>query len=116
VARLLHTQARNIAFASSATDAYAKVLSAIPWQAGDVILTTENDYASNQIAFLSLQKHRGIRLLRARDLASGGVDLDDFDRLMRQHRPVLAAVTHVPTNSGLVQPVEYVDDPRARHL
>lgn len=108
VARLLHTQARNIAFAASATDAYAKVLSSIPWRTGDVILTTENDYASNQIAFLSLQKHRGIRLLRARDLASGGVDLDDFDRLMRLHRPVLAAVTHVPTNSGLVQPVEAI--------
>ena len=108
VARLLHTQPRNIAFTASATDAYAKALSSIPWRADEVILTTENDYASNQIAFLSLQKRLGVRLLRARDLASGGVDVDDFERLMRQHHPVLAAVTHVPTNSGLVQPVEAI--------
>lgn len=106
VARLLHTNARNIAFASSATDAYARALSAIPWQSGDVVLTTENDYSSNQIAFLSLQKRLGVRLLRARDLDSGGVDVADFERLMHQHRPKLAAVTHVPTNSGLIQPVE----------
>lgn len=108
VARLLHAQPRNIAFAASATDAYAKALSSIPWRVGDVILTTENDYSSNQIAFLSLQKRLGVRLIRARDLPSGGVDVEDFERLMYQHRPMLAAVTHVPTNSGLVQPVEAI--------
>lgn len=108
VARLLHTQPRNIAFAASATDAYARALSAIDWQAGDVILTTENDYVSNQIAFLSLQKRFHIRLLRARDTAEGGVDVADVERLIREHHPKLVAVTHVPTNSGLVQPVEAI--------
>ena len=108
VAQLLHTQARNIAFAASATDAYSKALSTLPWLPGDVILTTENDYSSNQIAFLSLQKRLGIRLIRARDLPAGGVDVDDFERLIHQHHPRLAAVTHVPTNSGLVQPVEAI--------
>jgi selenocysteine lyase/cysteine desulfurase len=108
IAQLLHTEARNIAFSASATDAYARALSAIPWKAGDVILSTENDYASNQIAFLSLQKRLGVRLLRARDLDTGGVDLEDLEKLMRQHQPVLVAVTHIPTNSGLVQPVEAI--------
>lgn len=108
IAQLLHTNARNIAFAASATDAYARALSAIPWKAGDVILSTENDYASNQIAFLSLQKRLGVRLLRARDLDTGGVDLEDLEKLMRKHQPVLVAVTHIPTNSGLVQPVEAI--------
>lgn len=108
VARLINTQSRNIAFAGSATDAYARALSAIPFRPGDVILTTENDYVSNQIAFLALQKHRGIQLLRARDCAEGGVDVDDFELLIKKHKPKLAAVTHVPTNSGLVQPVETI--------
>jgi selenocysteine lyase/cysteine desulfurase len=108
VAELLHTHPRNIAFASSATDAYARVLSAIPWQEGDTILTTENDYVSNQIAFLALQKRFGVQLLRARDTAAGGVDVDDFEQQLQQYKPRLAAVTHVPTNSGLVQPVEAI--------
>jgi selenocysteine lyase/cysteine desulfurase len=106
VAKLLNTQPHNIAWAVSATDAYARALSAIPWKAGDVILTTENDYSSNQIAFLSLQQKIGIQLVRAAELPSGGVDPDDFEQLIKKHRPKLAAVTHVPTNSGLVQPVQ----------
>ena len=108
IARLLRTRARNIAFATNATDAYARALSAIPFRPGDAILTTDNDYVSNQIAFLALQKRLGIRLIRARDTAEGGVDVDDFEQLLKKHRPVLAAVTHVPTNSGLVQPVEAI--------
>ncbi|MBL7809002.1 MAG: aminotransferase class V-fold PLP-dependent enzyme [Saprospiraceae bacterium] len=108
VARLLHAAPHNIAWAVSATDAYARALSAIPWQPGDVILTTENDYSSNQIAFLSLCQKRGVQLVRAAELPSGGVDPEDFERLLKKHRPKLAAVTHVPTNSGLVQPVAQI--------
>ncbi len=108
MAKLLNTDSGNIACATSATDAYARALSAIPWQTGDVILTTENDYVSNQIAFLSLKKRFQIKLLRAKDSDTGGVDLDDMAYLIRQHDPVLVAVTHVPTNSGLVQPVEAI--------
>lgn len=108
IARLLNAQPRNIAFAGSATDAYARALSAIPWQAGDVVLTTENDYVSNQIAFLSLQKRFQIKLLRAGDVPEGGVDVAGLERLIRLHHPKLVAVTHVPTNSGLVQPVEAI--------
>lgn len=108
IARLLNTKPRNIAFATSASDAYARVLSAIPFRPGDAILTTENDYVSNQIAFLALQKRFGIKLLRARDTAEGGVDIADFEQLLKKYRPVLAAVTHIPTNSGLVQPVEEI--------
>ena len=105
MAQLLGSKSRNIAFTGSATDAYSRALSAIPFQAGEVILTTENDYVSNQIAFLALEKHRGLRIIRARDTAAGGVDVDDFEQQLKKWRPKLAAVTHVPTNSGLIQPI-----------
>ncbi|MBO0937103.1 aminotransferase class V-fold PLP-dependent enzyme [Fibrella sp. HMF5335] len=105
-ATLLHTQPRNIAFTYNATDAYARALSAIPFRAGDVILTTNDDYISNQFAFLSLQKRVGIRVVRANDHPEGGVIVDHLIELARQLRPVLIAITHVPTNSGRIQPVE----------
>lgn len=105
VAQLLNAQPRHIAFANSATDAYARALSSMHWQAGDVLLTTENDYVSNQLAFLALQNRHRVRLLRAKDAPEGGVDVADFEALVKKYRPKLAAVTHVPTNSGLVQPV-----------
>ncbi|MGV9771004.1 aminotransferase class V-fold PLP-dependent enzyme [Streptosporangium sp. NPDC003464] len=95
----------NIAFAGSATHAYSTALSAIPFEAGDVILTTRNDFISNQIAFLSLRKRYGVRIVHAPDTPDGGVDVAAMAALMRSHRPRLVAATHIPTNSGLVQPV-----------
>ena len=104
-ADLLNTKPENIAGAANATDAYARALSAIPFERDDVILTTNNDYVSNQLAFLSLQRRYGIRVVRAEDEADNGVSVDDMAAKIRALRPRLVAVTHVPTNSGLVQPV-----------
>jgi len=104
-AQLLGCEARNIAFAPNATDAFARALSSIPFVAGDVILTTRDDYISNQIAFFSLRKRFGVDVVHAPNLPEGGVDIDAMARLLRERRPRLVAVTHIPTNSGLVQPV-----------
>ena len=103
VAQLLNTSSKNIAFAGNATDAYNKALSCIPFEKGDVILTSLNDYSSNQIAFLQLQQLRGIKIVFSKDLPSGGLDPTDMIQKMESHRPKLVAVTHVPTNSGLIQ-------------
>ena len=108
MANLLHTKASNMAFTSSATNSFARALSCIPFESGDSILLANEDYISNQLAFLSLQKRQRIQLLRAESLTEGGVDLDDMKRLMDLHHPRLVSLTHVPTNSGLVQPVKEV--------
>ena len=107
-AELLNTTADNIAAMASATDAYAQALSAIPFERGDVILTTINDYVSNQIAFLSLKKRFGVEVVRAADEPGNGVSVEDMAKKIKSLRPKLVAVTHVPTNSGLVQPVEAI--------
>ena len=104
-AELLGCSAHNVAFAPSATDAYARALSSIPFASGDVILTTQDDYISNQIAFLSLRKRFGVEVVHAPNRPEGGVDVHAMAKSMEERRPRLVAVTHVPTNSGLVQPV-----------
>jgi selenocysteine lyase/cysteine desulfurase len=105
VAHLIETRPGNIAFTENATAAFIQALSSIPFERDDVILTTRNDYASNQIQFLSLQSRIGVRVLRAPDRVEGGVDVEAMMDLVRSHRPKLVCVTHVPTNSGLVQDV-----------
>jgi selenocysteine lyase/cysteine desulfurase len=104
-AGLINAKPENIAFAGSATHAYANALAAIPFERGDVILTTRNDFISNQIAFLSLRQRFGVTILHAPDVPEGGVDVTAMAALMREHRPRLVAATHIPTNSGLIQPV-----------
>jgi selenocysteine lyase/cysteine desulfurase len=108
VARLLGAEARNIAMVQNSTVAFAQAMSTFDPGPGDVVLTSRSDYASNQIMFLSLARRRGVEIVRAADAAPGGVDPEDVRRIVARRRPALVALTWIPTNSGLVQPVEAV--------
>src|ERR1700687_3187062 len=106
VAKVLGAQPRNIAVVENSTVAFFQALSAFDFKAGDVIVTTRNDYISNQLAYLSLARRHGVELRRAADLATGGAAPQSVQDLLRDPRVRLLAVTWVPTNSGLIQPVE----------
>jgi selenocysteine lyase/cysteine desulfurase len=108
VARLVSAAPRNIALVENATVGFAQAMSAIPFQPGDTIVTSRNDYISNQLLFLSLRDRLGVRIARADDLPEGGVDPDSVRRLVRLPGVRVVAMTWVPTNSGLVQPLERV--------
>lgn len=105
---LLNCSPQNIAYTGSSTDAYAKAVSSVNFKQGDVILTTDDDYISNQLCFLSLKNRFGIKLVRTENLPNGDLDLEVFEKLVQQHQPKLVALTHIPTNSGLIQPAEEV--------
>jgi selenocysteine lyase/cysteine desulfurase len=108
VGRLLGAHARNIAVVQNSTVAFAQAISAFDLGPGDVLLTSRADYASNQIMYLSLAQRRGVEVVRAPDAPEGGVDPDEVRRMIGRRRPALVALTWIPTNSGLVQPVEAV--------
>jgi selenocysteine lyase/cysteine desulfurase len=120
IASLVKAAPRNIAIAPSSTAAFIQALSSIDFQPGDVILTSRCDYTSNQLHYLSLARRRQVRVIRADDLAEGGVDPDSVRMLARRSRPRLVAVSWVPTNSGLVQDVvsvgEVCDELDVRYL
>lgn len=105
VAELLGCGSHNVAVCENATAAFVQALSAIPFQRGDVLLTTRHDYASNQIQYLSLERRYGVEVVRAPDAPEGGVDVGAVEGIVHRRRPRVVAVTHVPTNSGLVQDV-----------
>ena len=106
--RLLGAEARNIALVQNSTVAFAQAITAFDLGPGDIVLTSRSDYASNQIMYLSLARRRGVEIVRAPEAPEGGIDADEVRRLIRQRRPSLVALTWIPTNSGLVQPVEAV--------
>jgi selenocysteine lyase/cysteine desulfurase len=107
-AQLLNCKSSNIAFTASATDAYTRALSSIPFERGDIILTSTNDFISNQLQFLSCQKRFGVKIIRGADSPAGEIDLDDLSEKLSSLKPRLLAITHIPTNSGLIQPVEAI--------
>lgn len=106
LARLLGSVPRNVAVVENATVAFSQALAAFDFQPGDVLVTTLNDYASNQIMYGALARRRGVEVLYADELPEGGFDPDSLRRLARHPRCRLVAVTWVPTHSGLVQDAE----------
>ena len=102
VGELAGVPPHRMAFTENATAAFIQAVSSIPLERGDVLLTTRNDYASNQIQLLSLEQRLGVRAIRIPDLPEGGVDPEAARELITRHRPRLVSVSHVPTNSGLV--------------
>jgi len=104
-AKLLNTQARNVIFAPSATGAFGLALSSIPFEKEDVILTSNNDYISNFLQYIWLEKRFGVETIRINSLDNGDLDLSHLEALIKSNPPRLVALTHIPTNSGLVQDV-----------
>ena len=105
VGELVGAKPQNIAIVENATVAVAQALSSIPWERGDALLTTRNDYASNQIMYLSLAERLGVEVVRAPDLEEGGLDPDAMAKLVRERRPRLVSITQMPSHSGLLQPI-----------
>ncbi len=108
VSKLLGTTTFNIAFSEHATASFVAAISSVRFTPGSVLLTTLNDYVSNQIQYLALAQRFGVEVVRAPEALEGGVDLTAMEALIHRLRPKLVAVTHIPTNSGLVQNVEAI--------
>lgn len=106
--RLVNARPEHIALVENATAAVALVVSAIDPGPGDAIVTTQDEYASHQIMYLSLARRRGVRVVRVPDLEEGGVDPDALAGVLARERPVLVSLSWIPTNSGLVQPAAAV--------
>lgn len=102
-ARLLGCQADEIAFVESATRAWDMVFYAIPLQPGDRILTSQVEYASNYISFLQVSQRTGAHIDVIPCDVSGQVSLAALRTMLDEHVKVIA-ITHVPTNGGLVNP------------
>ena len=107
VARLINAATDEIALLNNATEAWNSAFYSLDWTAGDQVITTRSEYNSNMISFRHLEDRAGIEVVLVPDGEDGTVDLDTLDRLIGA-RTKLIAVSHMPTNEGLVQPVEQV--------
>ncbi|MFL5533180.1 MAG: aminotransferase class V-fold PLP-dependent enzyme [Gemmatimonadales bacterium] len=110
VGSLLGARGENVALVQNSTVAFAQAISAFDLGPADSILTSQDDYASNQIMYLSLAQRRGVRIVRAPDAPEGGINPEEVRRLVARQRPTLIALTWIPTNSGLVQPAEAIGE------
>jgi selenocysteine lyase/cysteine desulfurase len=103
IAALINGRREEVALVENATVAWDMAFYSLPLGAGDRILTARAEYASNYIAFLQVARRSGAVIDVIPSNGSGEIDVAALERMI-DARVKLIAITHVPTNGGLVNP------------
>ena len=106
-AELLNCAPDEIASVENATRAWDMAFYALRFELGDRILTAEAEYSSNYIAFLQAARRSGAVIDVVPSDPAGTLDVAALEATM-DDRVRLIAITHVPTNGGLVNPAAAV--------
>lgn len=106
-ASLINCHHDEIAIVENATRAWDMAFYSVPLGPGDRILTAMAEYASNYIAFLQVAARTGAVVEPIPNDETGQLSVDALRRMLDE-RVKLIAITHVPTNGGLVNPAAAV--------
>ncbi len=107
LATLLNASPDEVAYVENATRAWDMAFYGLPLKDGDRILTHESEYASNYLALLHQAKRRNLHIDLIPSDEHGQIDVTAISALVTP-RTRLIAITHVPTQGGLVNPAEAV--------
>ena len=107
IASLIGAERSEIARLEQATAAWNAGFWSVPMQPGQRIITANAAYGANAVGFLRAVERRGVTIDVIGDDAHGHVDVDELANRVDDD-VALIALTHVPTNGGLVNPAAAV--------
>jgi cysteine desulfurase/selenocysteine lyase len=108
MARLVGAHPDEIAYVDNATRGWDMAFYAIPFRAGDRILTTTSEYGSNGMAYAQVSARHGVRVEVIPDDEHGQVSPAALERMLGEGGVRLVTMNHVPTHDGLINPVAEV--------
>jgi cysteine desulfurase / selenocysteine lyase len=107
LAALLGCDREEIAVVENATRAWDMAFYALTFRPGDRILCARSEYESNVIAFLQVARRTGAVVEPVPNDEHGQLSVAALAEMLDE-RVRLVAVTHVPTNGGLINPIEEI--------
>lgn len=105
MAELFGCRPSEVAFTDSATRSWLTAFDAVELREGDRILVTEVEYGGNAVPMLRRAEETGATIEVMPSDRYGQVDVE---ALNLDERVKLISLVHVPTNGGLVNPVDEV--------
>ena len=107
VAKLLNCDKSEIAFVDSATRAWNSIVYSVPFEKGDTIITTLQEFGSNVVSLTHLSELYGLNLIVLNLDKKGQIDISDLENNLSSNVK-LVAVSHAPAHSGNVLNVEEI--------
>lgn len=114
IGNFINADPDEIAILENATAAWNMAFFSIPFRNGDRILTSVSEYASNYIAYLRLQKEVYVQIEVIPNDEYRQTSVDGLKEMI-DDRVKLISITHMPTNSGLVNPIEEIGTIARKH-
>ena len=102
-AALLRVDPSEIAYVENATRAWDMAVYGLKLTEGDEVILHASEYSSNYMAFLQIGARCGSKIVLAPSDATGQIDVAALEHLITARTRVIA-ITHVPTQGGLVNP------------
>ncbi len=109
IATMLRAQPQEIARLEHATAAWNAAFWSLPLKAGQRIVTAEAAYGANAVAYLHAERTLGVGVEVVPSDATGQVDVAAMAAALADPSDVaVVAITHIPTNGGLINPAAEV--------